>query len=57
MDRAAREIVLGDGSRVGYAKLLLATGAEPRTLPGAEDTLRLRRFGDSDRLRHDLATG
>ena len=57
VDRAAHEVVLGDGSRVGYAKLLLATGAEPRTLPGAENTLRLRRFGDTERLRHVLATG
>ncbi|WP_435154264.1 NAD(P)/FAD-dependent oxidoreductase [Amycolatopsis sacchari] len=57
VDRSAREAVLADGSRVGYAKLLLATGAEPRVLPGAENTVRLRRFGDTERLRQVLETG
>ncbi|GAA5166313.1 NAD(P)/FAD-dependent oxidoreductase [Amycolatopsis dongchuanensis] len=57
VDRSAREVVLADGSRVGYAKLLLATGAEPRVLPGAENTVRLRRFGDTERLRQVLETG
>ncbi|GHF83188.1 NADPH-dependent 2,4-dienoyl-CoA reductase/sulfur reductase-like enzyme [Amycolatopsis bartoniae] len=57
VDRAAHEVVLGDGSRVGYAKLLLATGAEPRALPGAQGTLQLRRFGDTERLRQVLESG
>ncbi|KDN21881.1 NAD(P)/FAD-dependent oxidoreductase [Amycolatopsis rifamycinica] len=57
IDRAAHEVVLGDGSRIGYAKLLLATGAEPRALPGAQDTLQLRRFGDTEQLRQVLETG
>ena len=37
IDRASHEVTLADGSRVGYAKLLLATGSEPRRLavPGA----------------------
>jgi len=36
--RREREILLGDGTRLGYHSLLLATGAEPKRLglPGAE---------------------
>ena len=30
---AARELVLDDGSAVGYGKLLIATGGRPRRLP------------------------
>ena len=33
IDVRAREIVLGDGNRIGYDRLLLATGAEPVRLP------------------------
>jgi 3-phenylpropionate/trans-cinnamate dioxygenase ferredoxin reductase subunit len=55
IDRAAREVTLADGSQVGYAKLLLATGSAPRllTVPGADadGVLYLRRVGDSDQIR------
>ena len=30
IDRAAREVTLADGTRIGYARLLLATGSSPR---------------------------
>jgi 3-phenylpropionate/trans-cinnamate dioxygenase ferredoxin reductase subunit len=54
VDLAARELAIGD-ERLGFGKLLLATGAEPRRLPvpGAElDGVHyLRSFGDSDALR------
>jgi apoptosis-inducing factor 3 len=33
IDAAAREVALGDGSKVDYDRLLLATGAEPLRLP------------------------
>ena len=33
IDPSAREVVLGDGSKVAYDRLLLATGAEPVRLP------------------------
>jgi 3-phenylpropionate/trans-cinnamate dioxygenase ferredoxin reductase component len=55
IDRAAREVTLADGSRIGYARLLLATGSSPRRLPvpGAEagGVLYLRRVGDSDQIK------
>jgi len=55
IDRAAHEVGLADGSRVGYTRLLLATGSSPRRLPvpgaDAEGVLYLRRVGDSDRIK------
>ncbi len=33
VDAAAREVALGDGGRIAYDRLLLATGAEPVRLP------------------------
>lgn len=35
IDRNERTVALADGERIGYQKLLLATGAEPRRLDGA----------------------
>jgi 3-phenylpropionate/trans-cinnamate dioxygenase ferredoxin reductase subunit len=55
IDRAAHEVSLADGSKAGYARLLLATGSSPRrlSLPGADldGVLYLRSAGDSDRIR------
>ena len=55
IDPAAHEVGLADGSRVGYAKLLLATGSSPRRLPtpgaDADGVLYLRRVADSDRIK------
>ena len=55
IDRAAHEVALADGSRIGYARLLLATGSSPRRLrvPGADadGVLYLRRVGDSDQIK------
>ncbi|WP_037673259.1 NAD(P)/FAD-dependent oxidoreductase [Streptomyces griseus] len=55
VDPAAREVTLADGKRVGYGKLLLATGSSPRRLPvpGADlkRVLYLRRVEDSDQIK------
>ncbi|WP_433253547.1 NAD(P)/FAD-dependent oxidoreductase [Streptosporangium sp. CA-135522] len=61
LDRAARQVELDDGRRIGYAKLLLATGSSPRRLdvPGAdlEGVHYLRRLDDSERLREAIRGG
>jgi len=55
IDPAAHEVVLGDGSRVGYGKLLLTTGSSPRHVPvpggDLDGVLYLRQVQDSDRIR------
>jgi 3-phenylpropionate/trans-cinnamate dioxygenase ferredoxin reductase component len=59
IDPAAHEIMLDDGSRAGYAKLLLATGSSPRRLPvsgsDAGGVHYLRRVGDSDEIKAAFA--
>lgn len=59
IDREAHELVLGDGRRLGYERLLLATGAVARRLPlpGAEDVHLLRTHDDAMALRDRLAPG
>ncbi len=37
LDPSARRLSLDDGSRIDYDGLLIATGASPRTLPGARE--------------------
>ena len=59
LNAAAHEVRLADGSRVGYAKLLLAVGSTPRrlTVPGADaaGVFYLRRVGDSDQIMEAFA--
>ncbi|CAL9534937.1 Rhodocoxin reductase [Streptomyces sp. enrichment culture] len=60
IDREEREVRLGDGARVPYDALLLATGAEPHRLqiPGARGVAgvhHLRRLAHADHLRAVLA--
>jgi 3-phenylpropionate/trans-cinnamate dioxygenase ferredoxin reductase component len=57
VDLGARELALAGGERLGFDGLLLATGAEPRRLPGAEGVHYLRDFRDSDALRALLDQG
>ncbi len=53
LDPARHEVQTADGERVAYAKLLLATGATPRTL-AAPDLRFLRTLDDCDRLKEAL---
>jgi 3-phenylpropionate/trans-cinnamate dioxygenase ferredoxin reductase subunit len=61
LDAAAHEVILGDGERLRYDRLLLATGASPRRLPvpGADlaGVHYLRELADADRLRSALVGG
>src|SRR5690606_24426694 len=61
IDPAAHEVEVDQGDPVGYDKLVLATGAVPRTLslPGAEaeGVLYLRTREDSDRIRANFGPG
>lgn len=61
IDQAAAELVLAGNERLGYDRLLLATGAEPRRLsiPGAElDGIHyLRTLHDCERLRTRMEHG
>ena len=58
IDRDVRQVVLHDGERLGYDKLLLAAGSTPRRLdvPGADldGVLYLRTLADSDRIARAL---
>ncbi|MEV0705604.1 FAD-dependent oxidoreductase [Saccharopolyspora sp. NPDC050389] len=59
IDRALRQVELTDGRRLDFDKLLIATGANPRSLPvpgiDAEGVLHLRRVEDSDLIKRALA--
>jgi 3-phenylpropionate/trans-cinnamate dioxygenase ferredoxin reductase component len=61
IDANTHQVVLDDGTSIGYDKLLLATGALPRrlTLPGAdaEGVLYLRSREDSDAIRATFGAG
>jgi 3-phenylpropionate/trans-cinnamate dioxygenase ferredoxin reductase subunit len=61
IDAAARSATLSTGDRLGYDRLLLATGSEPRRLsvPGAEldGVHHLRDLPDADRIAAALRPG
>jgi 3-phenylpropionate/trans-cinnamate dioxygenase ferredoxin reductase subunit len=60
LDDAGHKVLLDDGERVPYSRLLLATGSEPRRLEGPGSGLAgihyLRDLADADRLRAALST-
>ncbi|MGD9601346.1 MAG: NAD(P)/FAD-dependent oxidoreductase [Gammaproteobacteria bacterium] len=59
LDAGAREVTLGDGTRLGFDRLALVTGARVRTLsvPGADDprVCYLRGMDDAEAIRGRLA--
>jgi 3-phenylpropionate/trans-cinnamate dioxygenase ferredoxin reductase subunit len=57
IDVEGRSVDLVGGERIGYDRLLLATGAEPRRLETAGDVLYLRDLADSDAIRERLERG
>lgn len=61
IEPGASRVTLDDGRRLGYDRLLLATGAEPRRLqiPGADldGVYHLRTLADCDLLRARLGAG
>ncbi|HUO79300.1 MAG TPA: FAD-dependent oxidoreductase [Steroidobacteraceae bacterium] len=61
IDLAARVVLLADGERLGYDRLLLATGSTPRkvAVPGHDlvGVHYLRTVADVDRIRAELGPG
>jgi len=59
VDRPTREVVLADGRRVAYDRLLLATGARARrpSIPGPDVVMTLRSLADAAKLRAHLTAG
>jgi 3-phenylpropionate/trans-cinnamate dioxygenase ferredoxin reductase component len=61
LNPAEHQVEIAGGARLGYSKLLLATGASPRrlNLPGADlgGVHYLRRLEDSERLREAIRGG
>lgn len=61
IDRDSRQVLLNDGERVPYDKLVLATGARPRSLPipgmQLRNVLSLRTAADAQALRDRVTAG
>jgi 3-phenylpropionate/trans-cinnamate dioxygenase ferredoxin reductase subunit len=61
IDRSRKQVVLDDGAVLAYDKLLLATGARPRALPGVPFSggriAALRGHDDAVRIRAHLVDG
>jgi 3-phenylpropionate/trans-cinnamate dioxygenase ferredoxin reductase component len=61
IDTSTREVELGGDERIGFDRLLLATGAEPRRVPVSgsdlDGVLYLRTTQDSDEIRARIESG
>lgn len=60
IDRTGKRVLLADGAELAYDKLLLATGARPRALPGTRyggRIVALRSHDDATRIRAHLVEG
>jgi 3-phenylpropionate/trans-cinnamate dioxygenase ferredoxin reductase component len=57
IDRNRHELVLADGGRIAYDRMLLATGAVPRRLPAIPDGHYVRSLSDALALRERLRPG
>ena len=61
IDRAAKQVELANGERIGYDKLALTTGgrARPLVLPGAElgNVLALRTIADAQAIKEQMVEG
>ncbi len=61
IDRSRSEVALAGGERIGFDRLLLTTGAEPRRLnvPGGDldGVLYLREVADSDKIAERIEAG
>ncbi|MFE3449091.1 NAD(P)/FAD-dependent oxidoreductase [Nonomuraea sp. NPDC059194] len=57
IDLEGHRVTLADGASQPYDKLLLATGASPRRLPGGGPVRYLRTVGDSEALKERFAQG
>lgn len=57
IDRSRRRVLLADGGDLAYDKLLLATGARARTLPGAEAARTLRTLDDAEAIMTAIGGG
>lgn len=60
IDRDRHKVILGDGTEIAYDRLLLATGARPRTLPGIApmaNLVTLRTHADAVAIGNRLGPG
>lgn len=55
LDTSKKEIQIATGEKIGFEKLLLATGGSPRTLPFEDDKIIYYRYLDDYKKLHNLS--